>query len=152
MLGAVALTGNDTVIINGTVITGFVDGDTAELTWPNEMATVKVGKNGNALFGFNAMGGIGDFKQRLLRGCADDQMLNQLLNLQNNNFAGTILITAQFVKKIGDGAGNITSDTYIAAGGIMKKGVPAKMNSEGDATQSTVEYMITFANVVRVIT
>lgn len=152
MGGAVSLSGNDTVVLNGRVLVGFADADVAELTFPNEIATVKVGKNQNAIFGFNTMGQIGEFKLRLLRACSDDQFLNGLLNGQNNNFQGDVLLTGQFIKKIGDGKGNVASDTYVAANGVFVKQVGAKMNTEGDATQSVAEYMIKFASVVRVIT
>jgi hypothetical protein len=77
-----------------------------------------------------------------------------LLNGQQNNFAATVLVTGQFIKKLGDGKGNITSDTYNMAGGVFTKIVAAKTNVEGDTDQSIAEYTIKFANQpnVRAIT
>jgi hypothetical protein len=78
--------------------------------------------------------------------------LNGLYAQQQANFAGTILVIGEFIKKLGDGQGNITNDTYISQGGIFSKGIEARTNVEGEAEQSVAIYTIKFANVVRVIT
>jgi len=59
---------------------------------------------------------------------------------------------AEFSKKIGDGQGNITSDTYIMSGGVFTKQVEAKSNVEGDSEQSVAIYTIKWSNSPRVIT
>ena len=66
----------------------------------------------------------------------------RLENINANNFAGFVLLTGQFVKKLGDGKGNITSDVYNTSGGIFTKQVHATMNVEGDTNQSVAEYEI----------
>ena len=58
----------------------------------------------------------------------------------------------QFVKKIGDGQGNITSDTYVCSGGVFTKQVEGKSNVEGDTEQSTATYTVKFSNAPRAIT
>jgi hypothetical protein len=75
-----------------------------------------------------------------------------LLAQQNANFAGTVLLTGTFIKKLGDGAGNITSDTYVLAGGIFQKIPEGKTNVEGETEQSVAIFMIKFASAVRIIT
>ena len=151
-MSSVALTGNDTLVINNQVLdTGLADEDVVMLEFPNNIANVKVGKNGNALFALNESGNICHAVIRVLRGNATDQFLNNLLSQQQANFAGTILLQGQFVKKVGDGAGNITSDTYVVSAGVFDKLVPAKTNTSGNTDQSISVYEIMFAQAVRVL-
>ena len=151
-MSQVALSGQDTVIINNYVFTGLADENYVDLTFPNDIANVKTGKNGNSIYGFNATGKQCEVKIRVLRGSADDQFLNGLLASQQLQFAATILMTGQFIKKIGDGQGNITSDTYIMSGGVFTKIPEAKANSSGDTEQSLAIYTLKFTNAPRVLT
>lgn len=151
-MSQVALSGQDTVVINSQIIRGFGDGDYVVVTFPNPIAAVKTGKNGNSIYAYNASGQQADCKIKVLRGSDDDKFLQNLLTQQNLNFAGTVLMTAQFVKKVGDGQGNITSDTYILSGGVFVKQVEGKSNAEGDTEQSQAIYEIKFSNSPRVLT
>jgi len=147
-----ALSGNDTVVINNRAFADFADGNIVELTFPSDIAQVKTGKNGNSIYGLNTTGLQCEVRVRIIRGSPDDIFMNNLLVQQNNNFAGFPLMIGQFIKKIGDGAGNITSDTYILSGGIFQKQVEATSNVEGDALQSVAVYMMKFSNAPRAIT
>jgi hypothetical protein len=151
-MGAIALSGSDTVSINNTVLTALADGNCVEMTFPNDIANVKTGKNGNSIYGLNESGKQCEVKMRVLRGSGDDKFLNNLLAQQQANFAGTVLMIGQFIKKIGDGSGNITSDTYIMSGGIFTKIPEAKTNVEGETEQSIAIYTIKFSNAPRVLT
>jgi hypothetical protein len=146
-----ALSGNDTVNINNTILADQADGNIAELTFPNDIAQVKTGKNGNSIYALNTTGMQCEVKLRVVRGSSDDKFLNNLLATQNANFPGFALLVGEFVKQIGDGAGNITSDTYILSGGVFQKNVEAKSNVEGDTEQSVAIYMIKFSNAPRMI-
>jgi hypothetical protein len=150
-MGAVALSGNDTITINNHVFADLADGNCVELTFPNEIASVKTGKNGNSIYSFNTTGMQCEVKIRVLRASADDMFLQNLLNQQQNNFAGTVLMIGQFIKKIGDGQGNITSDTYTMSGGVFMKQVEGRSNVEGEVEQSIAIYSIRFANSPRVL-
>ncbi len=145
----VALSGADSVIIQGTLLTCLGDENVAELDFPNEIAQVKTGKNGNSIYGFNTAGQQADLKVRVLRASSDDKFLNGLLAAQQFNFAGSNLIVATLTKKIGDGKGNITNDEYILTGGIFTKQVAAKSNVQGDTEQSQAIYMIRFSSSPR---
>ena len=151
-MSTATLSGNDTVIINNRNFSDFAEGNVVELTFPNDIAQVKTGKNGNSIYGLNTTGQQCEVKMRLTRGSADDQFLNNLLVQQQNNFAGFPLMIGQFIKKLGDGAGNITSDTYILSGGIFQKQVEAQSNVEGEAGQSVSVYMMKFSNAPRTLT
>lgn len=150
-MSTVALSGDDTATLNNRVFADFADGNFIELVFPNDIAAVKTGKNGNSIYGLNTTGKQCELKMRLIRGSSDDKYMNNLLIQQQNNFSGTVLSFGQFVKKLGDGQGNITSDTYLLSGGIFTKQVEAKSNAEGDLEQSIAVYMLKFSNSPRSI-
>lgn len=151
-MSTVALSGADTITINNRIFADLADQNCVELTFPNDIAAVKTGKNGNSIYGLNETGRQCEVKMRLVRGSADDKFMNALLAQQQANFSGTVLLIGQFIKKIGDGLGNIASDTYIMSGGVFTKQVPGKTNTDGDSEQSISEYMMKFTNAPRVIT
>jgi hypothetical protein len=151
-MASVTLSGADTIILNDRVFADLADGDCAKLDFPNELANVKTGKNGNSIYGFNETGKQANFSLRLLRGSADDKFLNGLLAQQSANFAGFTLLKGEFIKKLGDGQGAIASDTYVVSGGIFAKQVPASTNTEGNTDQSVAVYEFKFANAPRSIT
>lgn len=151
-MGAVALSGSDTITINNTPLADLADGNCVELTFPNDIAAVKTGKNGNSIYGLNESGKQCEVKIRVLRASTDDKFLNGLLVQQQANFAGFSLIIGEFIKKIGDGQGNITSDTYVMSGGVFTKQIEGKNNVEGDTEQSIAIYTLKFSNAPRAIT
>lgn len=150
-MGAVALSGNDTISINNTILTDLADGNCVELTFPSDIAALKVGKNGNTVYALNETGKAADVKIRVVRGGASDQFLNGLLAAQQANFAGFTLMIGSFVKKIGTGSGVITSDTYPLSGGVFSKQVEGSNNVEGDVNASVAVYMMKFSNAQRAI-
>lgn len=150
-MAVVSMTGNDTVSINNRVLADFADATIATLTFDIDIATVKVGKNGNAIYALNENGRQSSVELRLVRGTPDDVFFNQLLISQNANFAGFALMIGQFVKFVGDGFGNITHDTYIMSGGIFIRNVDVQSNVEGDTNQSVSVYRMRFANIPRAI-
>lgn len=151
-MSTVAMSGLDTIKINNRILADLADADAVALTFPNEIASVKTGKNGNSLFSANETGRQAEVAIRVVRGSSDDKFLNNLLSQQIANFAGFILMTGEFVKRIGDGLGSVASDTYINSGGVFSKQVEAKSNAEGDSEQSVSIYTIKFSNSPRVIT
>lgn len=145
------MTGNDTIMFRDRILTDLADGNCVELTFPNEIASVKTGKNGNTIYGLNEMGENAEVKIRIIRGSADDKYLNGQLAAQKNDFAGFTLVDCVFTKKVGDGQGNITNDQYITNGGVFQKRVEAKQNVEGDTEQSVAIYSLKFAKAPRSI-
>ena len=150
-MSAVAMTGNDTIVLNNQSLVDLATGNCVELTFPNEIANLKTGKNGNTIYSLNYTGNQCEVKVHVIRGSNDDQFLNNLLSQQQSNFAAFPLMFGQFIKKIGDGQGNITSDTYIMGGGIFTKIPEAKTNVEGEAEKSSVMYTLKFSNAPRAL-
>jgi hypothetical protein len=148
---AVALSGNDTFTLNNRIFADLATGTWAELTYPNESAAVKTGKNNNTIYSQNQAGLNADLTVRIIRGSADDKFLNGLFAQQSNNFAGFVLLQGQLVKKIGQGNGKIINDTYVLTGGVFTKPVEAKSNVEGDTEQSESIYRLRFALAPRAI-
>lgn len=151
-MSTVALSGSDSVVINGRNFADLADGNCIELRFPTDIAQVKTGKNGNSIYALNESGKQCEVDLRVVRGSADDKFLLALLSAQQANFAGFALMQGEFVKQVGDGKGNVAQDTYILSGGIFVKQVEAKSNVEGDTEQSVSMYRMKFSNAPRVIT
>lgn len=151
-MATVSLTGQDTMVINGKVLNDLADGDVAALTFPNDLMSLKIGKNGNALYAFNETGEEADAELRIIRGSSDDKFLQGLLNTMKRDPASFVLITGEFVKRVGDGQGNTTRDIYTMSGGVILKNVEAKDNVEGDTDQSVSIFTMKFSNAPRSLT
>ena len=147
----VSLTGKDTVIIDTRIMADFATGDTVNMEFPNNLVEAKAGKNGNVIYAFNASGKLANVTLRILRGSADDKYLSSRMQEYINDSAAFPLIAGEFIKRIGDGAGNITADVYLMKGGVIQKIPTVKENVEGDTEQAVTIYVITFGNTNRIM-
>jgi hypothetical protein len=147
----VSLTGADTLVLGGRVLNNVADGDYATVSFPNDLAAVKTGKNGNSLYAYNTTGLQVDMTIRVVRSSPDDIFMNELLEQMKRDFAGFVLLRASFTKRVGNGFGFISADTYLLSGGVFTKQVEAKSNSEGDTEQSVSVYTLKFTNSARAI-
>lgn len=145
-MASASLTGNDTIQIAGRTLVNMADGEVAKLTFPNELVAVKTGKNGNSIFNLNASGQQAELVLRVLRGSADDSFLNGLLKTMRNDLPGFTLMTGYFVKRVGDGKGNVASDTYLLGGGVFTKQVEVAENVEGGTDPAVCVYNLKFSN------
>lgn len=149
----VAYTGQDTAIINNRVLNDLADGDCVVVTYPNELMNVKIGKNGNAIYGVNETGKIAEVKYRVLRGSSDDKFLNGLLAIQKGpNPENFVLLTGELVKNMGNGGAGVAGDTTVLSGGVFTKQPDVKSNVEGDPSQAVTEYTLRYSAAPRVIT
>jgi hypothetical protein len=150
-MGSASLTGNDTIIIDTRIMRDFADGDTVTLEFPNNLSENRAGKNGNMIIAYNAAGKQVNATLRILRGSGDDKYLNARMQEYINDPAGFILLEAEFVKRTGDGQGNIAAEVYKLEGGTIQKIPGTKENVAGDTEQAVSVYVITFANNQRSI-
>lgn len=150
-MSTVSLTGNDTIIIDGYNLVNLADGDNGALTHPNELMSVKTGKNGNTVYAYNASGQQGELVLRVIRGSADDRFLNARQKRMELDPASFLLMTGKFVKRAGNGIGFVTNDTYILLGGVFFKKVDVTSNAEGNTDQAVAVYSIRWGNVLRAI-
>ena len=145
------LTGKDTQIFGGRVLRDLPDGDVTTIDFPNDLVTAKVGKNGNAIYAFNASGLICEVTQRVFRGSDDDKYFSSQIASYIQDPAAYVTMSGNFVKKIGHGDGTTTNDTYVFSGGIIKKFPTAKDNVEGDSEAAVTTYNIVFTNPSRAL-
>ena len=146
-----ALTGADVIKINTRILTDLAPGDTCVLEYPSALGVVKTGKNGNSIFAWNATGLNVNVKLRLIAGSTDDKFMQSLLASWINDSSAFTLITGQFIKTVGDGAGAKSSVTYDLSGGIFTKIPATKENVEGDIEQAVALYELSFSNGPRSI-
>ena len=145
-MSSISLTGRDTIQIGGRVFTNFADGDVAKINYPNDLVAVKTGKDGNAIYAINATGAIAEVELRVLRGSPDDKFLNAQNKLAQSDLPAYALMPGYFVKRIGDGKGGITNDTYLLSGGIVSKNPGATSNVEGNTEQAITLWNLKFTN------
>ena len=145
------VTSNDTITLNGHVFNDMAYDDVTTVTFPNQLMTRKTGKNGNTIIAQNANGLNADVKIRLMRGSADDQYMQGLIDAQPTDFPSTTLLAGTFVKRLGDGQSNVSSDIYVLAGGTISKIPDGKENVAGDTEQGVVVYEMIFASGNRTI-
>lgn len=148
-MNSFSLTGNDTIQIAGRVLTDFADGDVAKVSFPNDLIAVQNGKNGNAIFNLNAMGQQADVELRVLRSSADDAFLNGLLVQMEQDLPTFPLMDGYFVKRVGDGQGGVTRDTYLGKGGVFVKKVDVSENVQGATDPAVSLYRLKFAQFDR---
>lgn len=146
-----SLTGQDVIKINARLLTDFGPGEVAKLTYAADIATMKTGKNRNAIIASNETGNQATLEVKVLRGSDDDKFLNSLLVFYRNNQVSFTLMTGEIIKRMGNGQGQVTNDTYLCQGGVFTKMVETVVNVEGDTEQALAMYTIQFAEAPRAI-
>ena len=145
----IALTGNDSIIIDGLPLVDLANGDVGTLTFPNDITSATTGKNGNSIIALNETGKIAELSIRVLRGSSDDKTLNSKFKTMEADLPSFTLLTGSIVKRIGDGISNVVEDTYSLSGGTFSKRVETTSNVEGDIEQGVSVYNIRFTNSSR---
>jgi hypothetical protein len=92
---------------------------------------------------------MADLVLRLVRGSSDDRFLQGKLSTIEKDFVTSELCNGQIALRMGDGLGNVISDTYQLQGGLIGRKVDGKDNADGDTAQGVAVYTVRFANVVR---
>ena len=145
-----ALTGQDTVIINDIPVKDFADNTIGALEIPNDLFAMSTGKNGNTIFALDEKGNNATLTLRILMSSGDDKRFNGMIP-QSESFASTILANGSVVKQVGDGAGNISYNTYLLRGGMISKKPAISSDVAGNTDQAVVEYVFQFAQAERSI-
>ncbi len=146
-----SVTSNDTLTLYGRVFNDLAEGDVSSITFPNDLVNMKTGKNKNTIYARDESGNNAMLILRVVRGSGDDTFLQTQLSLSEADFVSTALASGQFVKRLGDGQGNVTSDVYMLAGGVISKQVEGKENVSGDIEQAVSVYNFKFATATRSI-
>lgn len=144
-----ALTGDDTFILNDVVLNDLTDGSVVNITYSNDRIGISTGKNDNTVFSDNRQGGNASAELRVLRGSATDKFLNGLSVQQERDMVAFPVMNGSFSKRVGDGLGNISYDTFTLLGGMFQTFTDVQENNNGDTEQGSAVYTITFAKVQR---
>lgn len=145
------ITGSDTLTLFDRVFADFADDDVSTFTFPNDLVTMKTGKNRNTIYSQNEPGANADGVLRFIRGSSDDQFLQGKILEMQQDFVGSVLAAGQFVKRLGDGEGNVIRDVATLAGGVFTREVDVKANVSGDTSQGVAIYNMKFAQATRSI-
>lgn len=131
------------------VFNDFADDDVSAITFPDDLVTMKTGKNGNTIFSKNEQGRRATGVIRLIRGSSDDQFLQGKISRMKKDFVSTALAFGEFSMRIGDGQGSVLRDVYTLKGGIITRQVDGKENVSGDTAQGVTVYTFGFADAER---
>ena len=143
------ISGRDTISLNNNVFNDFAFGDVGTISFNNKRVEAHTGKNRNTIYAENAQGQNAIMKLRLVKGSKDDKFLQSFLSTQDQDFAGSTLLTGTYSKRLGDGQGNVGFEVYQLQGGMIEKYVDSKSNSDGDVEQGVSTYDIFFSYAVR---
>lgn len=133
------------------ILSDFADGTVAELSAPNELATVTTGYNGNGLGAHNEPGRQRVLTLRLVKASNDDKRLNETIELWKKRDSRFKPIKAVFTKNVGHSDGNITNDTTECYFGLPT-GVPDVVtDTTGNTDQVVSVYTFTFADYKRTV-
>lgn len=152
MNGIAAVSGKDVLIINDQVLTGYADGDAIKFEPQGPIAQMKVSKDGNSIYAMQWSGIVAKVSIRLVRMCFDDTFLNGLLQEWIADPALFTLMSGQYVKRVGDGKGNITNEIYQMDGGTFEMIPGGHTNTDGNIEQSVTIYSLLFRNDARLTT
>lgn len=144
-----AITADDTLTVFDRVFSDFADAAASTIAFNNDLVGAKTGKNGNTIYTRNETGHNAILTLRLIRGSSDDRFLNRRLLQLEQDFPSFVLAEGEFVKRVGDGQGNVASDVYQLSGGIFQRKVDTQENVEGDTEQGVSVYTMFFAYVSR---
>lgn len=140
---------DDTFTLNGRIFNDFADGDNIKITPKTDTVNAKTGKNKNTSFNKNAEGDNADIVIRLMRGSGDDQFLQGMQASSDVDFPSTVLMNGEFVKRLGDGQGNVSRDVSSLSGVIIKRRNDSMENVEGQTEQSIVIWTLFAASYTR---
>lgn len=145
------ITGDDTFTVFGRVLTDLADGAVSTVTFDNDFTNMKTGKNSNTVFSKNETGNNANVTLRVMRGSGDDRFLQSRLQELESDFPSFQLAVGEFVKRLGDGLGNIRNDVYSLEGGIFLRKVSGLENTDGETEQGVTMYNMRFAYATRSI-
>ena len=146
-----ALSGADTIVIGGNLLVDLMDGDVGTIEFPNDLVTVKAGKDGNTAFAMNAAGRMAQMKLRVVLGGPSDALFTSWMNWIEQDFASFALLSGTIVKRVGNGISGMAMVTYVLSAGVIKKKPAMTNNVEGNTDQAVPVWEFTFAHAIRLV-
>ncbi len=137
------LTGDDTFVLWGRVLSDLADGSVVQITADNNIANSVVGKNGNIIIAKDEQGKKCSVELRVLKGSKDDQFIMQYYKTYEIDSALFIVGNGSFSKRLGDGEGNVVYDTrYLRAVHFTRAPYDATQNVNGETDQAVTVYQM----------
>jgi hypothetical protein len=151
-----SFTGNDSIVGSTSfapawVFKYFPFGVVFDVTFPNDVWKVHVGKNGNTVYAYDNSGGMAKGVIRVMKGSADDGFLESLVAISAIDPPSTQALTIYIVKRYGGGSISQAFEEVICQNGVISKLVPVKSDADGDPEQSVATYEMIFSGVTRLI-
>lgn len=143
--------GSDVLTIDDRLITDQLTGKVVEVRYPNNIANIDTGKDGNSVITKIANGQNAEATVRVMVGGETDQYLSLRLSQFKEDPASFVSLKAKFTKRTGDGQGNITKTTWDLTGGAIMKLVEGEEDTTGDVEQTVAVYNLKFSNGTRTI-
>lgn len=150
-MSAFTITAEDTFTVNGIVLSNFADGSVINLTHNNNLMSMVTGKNGSSVYAKNEQGVNASVELRVQRGSYEDRLLHELMSQQEADAVSFKLIQSVFTKHLGDGQGNVLSDTYTLTGGFFVQRPDVFYSTTGDAESGIITYSLQYAKSERTI-
>lgn len=145
------LKGNDTITLNGRVISCLADGEVCTVEYPNDIATLTTGKDGNTIYVNSPSGENVNVSLRVLLNSSDDRYLSLLELQQEQDMASFTLLFGNFTKKLGDGKGKTTKVAWELEGGIFQKRQDGRDNTNLETEQGVAVFNMKFSRCKRTI-
>lgn len=145
------LKGNDTLTLNGRVLSCFADGEVVVVEYPNDGASLTTGKDGNSIYVNSPSGWNVNVTLRILLNSSDDRFLSLLQNQQEQDFSSFTLLFGNFTKKLGDGKGKTTKVAWELEGGIFIRRQDGRDNTNLETEQGVAVYNLRFSRAKRTI-
>lgn len=142
-MAVLSLCGKDSLIFDNQTINGLADGDSATLTMGGDISARAVGFNKNMVIAPDLNGYVATLEMRVLKGCDDDKALYAKFKTYEQDPPAYVCSTASLTKRLGDGAGNVTNDTYnLTALHFTAAPTTATINVNGDTDQVVTVYTL----------
>jgi hypothetical protein len=145
------ISGKDAILFNGRSLADTADNDVIAITFPNNLVNSSMTKKDELIYAVNYGGKIVQVTIRVILGSADDKYLNKRLNAFLDNPPAYVQDTLNYVKNVGDGAGNLGKIEYNMSQGVPVKMVEAKENTAGDTEQAIAIYQFNFKLDARIL-
>jgi len=137
------LTGDDTFVLWGRVLSDLADGSVVQISADNNIASSVVGKNGNIIIAKDEQGKKCTIELRVLKGSLDDIFVMRYYRTYEIDSALFKVGNGSFSKRLGDGFGNVVYDTrYLRAVHFTKAPYDATQNVNGETDQAVTVYQM----------
>ena len=104
-MGIFVVKGEDTHILNGSLVSDLGNGDVGAITFPNDSMAHETGFNGNTVYTYSFQGKNAELSLIVLVGSQTEKNLNSFIEQAGRDFSSINLIAYRLTQILGDGVG-----------------------------------------------